>query len=292
MDEKKEGSFLGGARGEAADAPPPVESPDNEGPERELPELRNMPPAWKSRAPIVSHDADRTIVMQSLSMANALQARRAATRGSVLGDAAYKHQMLARSIVKIGGQKVTYQQVMTFLDAIGKANYSFLHTAAMRLNFIRAEHMQVLMDTAKHVGPDSIFTIPAEAVGPRWSKRTPIVSLDADRTFTWRDATVGEEIELDMRPGSDHLDAMLQATLGGGEVATKPRSELLDNDIFRKVFLSIRTVGGKPVSDEQKAQWAEDLGWQCSTILTTIFGMRSKVPEDDRERFLKAIVEL
>lgn len=267
----------------------PVESVDNEGKEYVLPALGNLPAAWKLRQPVVSQDADKVVTMQPMTVANALQARRASIRGNTLVEGVYQREVLARTIIKIGGQKASYAQVMAFLDSIGKPNYEFLRVASARVSFVKAEALARMKRDAKDRGAETTFRLPAEALAPRWQARRPIASLEADMEFVWRDATVGEEIDLESKPLTGGLDAMLAQL---GESGTGKRSEVLEEPLFRKLLLSVRTIGGKHASEEEKAQWVEDMGWPAATILTTIYGSRSQVPEDDQDRFRDFLVNM
>lgn len=238
--------------------------PSNAGKLYPLPPI-TPPPHWQG------DKSKLAATMQQPTVDEVVAARRVSQPGAGFNTSRFLFELIVRSIVQLGGQPATYREVETLANSIGPRVFETWGEAAKRLCFGGDDHVHDLMKTGKVVGEEMDYTLPR--VGPQWGSRP-----EKDKTFRWRDPTVGEMIE-----DSGGQDIM------GLESYPEDLVGLLSDYQFRKILRRITKVGGVEMSDEEKARWLRDAGPVAFLNIQAMSGMRTSVPAQERASFLAAI---
>ena len=237
--------------------------PSNAGKLYPLPAI-TPPPHWQG---------DRTklqATMQQPTVDEVVAARRISQPGSDFNTNRFLFELIVRSIVQLGGQPASYRDAEQTATALGVRVFETWGEAAKKLCFGGDEAVNDLMRTGKVVGDQVEYTLPK--VGPLWGTRS-----EKDKTFRWRDPTVGEIIE---DSGQDIM---------GLESYPEDLVGLLSDSQFRRVLRRIVSIGGVEMTDEDKARWLRQAGPIAYLNIQAMSGMRQSVPAQERASFLAAI---
>lgn len=244
----------------------PQKPPSNVGKIFNLPALK-PPPHW------TGDRANLTVRMQQVTVDECVAARRMAQPGASFNVQRFIYELIIRSIVQLGPKpNPEYREVEGVVKSLGARVFDTWGQAAQKLNSGGDSHVDELMATARVAGEDTEFTLVRP--GPLWGSRP-----EKDKTFRWRDPTVGEIID-----GADD-------DMTGLENYPQDLIGLLADGQFRRLMKRIVAVGGAELSDEDKARWLRDAGVQSFMAIVAMSGLRGQVEAKERASFLDAVTD-